>query len=485
MNENMFYRANPLIFKIAEQLRNHPTYAEDLLWNYLRQSPKGVKFRRQHPASIYVLDFYAHKIKLAIEIDGSIHSNEEVKKNDLIRQTHLENLNIRFLRFTNEQVEKQMESVIITIENKIDELLPGATSSTGGNFSPLGVGGSPKDLGYYFPAEFAPHVATWLSWPHKEASWPGKIHTIFPFYCRFIKYLAQSEKVNINLNDEAMKKFAIACLQNEGVDLSQVNFFFHPTNDAWCRDHGPAFLINPKAENKKVIVDWDYNAWGGKYLPCDLDDVVPTKIAQHYNIPVYHPGIVMEGGSVEFNGAGTVMTSTACLLNPNRNPHLNQQQIEEFLLNYYGQEQVLWIDEGIEGDDTDGHIDDTVRFVNEDTVITVVEENKNDVNHALLETNLRQLKSMRLLNGKQLNIVELPMPDYAEYDGQRLPCSYANFYICNKYVIVPIFNSSKDDKALQIIAGCFPGRETIGIDSTEIIWGLGSFHCLSQQEPAV
>jgi agmatine deiminase len=193
----------------------------------------------------------------------------------------------------------------------------------------------------------------------------------------------------------------------------------------------------------------------------------------------------MEGGSVEFNGAGTVMTSTACLLNPNRNPHLNQQQIEEFLLNYYGQEQVLWIDEGIEGDDTDGHIDDTVRFVNEDTVITVVEENKNDVNHALLETNLRQLKSMRLLNGKQLNIVELPMPDYAEYDGQRLPCSYANFYICNKYVIVPIFNSSKDDKALQIIAGCFPGRETIGIDSTEIIWGLGSFHCLSQQEPAV
>jgi agmatine deiminase len=193
----------------------------------------------------------------------------------------------------------------------------------------------------------------------------------------------------------------------------------------------------------------------------------------------------MEGGSVEFNGAGTVMTSTACLLNPNRNPHLNQQQIEEFLLNYYGQEQVLWIDEGIEGDDTDGHIDDTVRFVNEDTVITVVEENKNDVNHALLETNLKQLKAMRLLNGKQLNIVELPMPDYAEYDGQRLPCSYANFYICNKYVIVPIFNSSKDDKALQIIAGCFPDRETIGIDSTEIIWGLGSFHCLSQQEPAV
>jgi agmatine deiminase len=344
---------------------------------------------------------------------------------------------------------------------------------------------TPKQLGYYFPAEFAPHVATWLSWPHKEASWPGKIHTIFPFYSRFIKYLSQSEKVRINVNDEAMKAFAIECLQKEGVDLSQVEFFFHPTNDAWCRDHGPAFLINPKADIKKVIVDWNYNAWGGKYLPCDLDDVIPTKIAQHYDIPVYNPGIIMEGGSVDFNGKGTVITSALCLLNQNRNPQLNQKQIEEYLCNFYGQEQVLWVDEGIVGDDTDGHIDDTVRFVNEDTVITVVEENKNDENHALLEQNLKQLKAMRLPNGKQLNIVELPMPDHLEYEGQRLPCSYANFYICNKYVIVPVFNCKKDDKALQIIAECFPGRETIGIDSTEIIWGLGSFHCLSQQEPAV
>jgi agmatine deiminase len=192
----------------------------------------------------------------------------------------------------------------------------------------------------------------------------------------------------------------------------------------------------------------------------------------------------MEGGSVDFNGKGTVITSTLCLLNQNRNPHLNQKQIEEFLCTFYGQEQVLWVDEGIVGDDTDGHIDDTVRFVNEDTVITVVEENKNDENHELLQKNLKQLRAMRLLNGKQLNLVELPMPDYLEYEGQRLPCSYANFYICNKYVIVPIFNCANDDKALQIISQCFPGRETIGIDSTEIIWGLGSFHCLSQQEPA-
>ena len=178
--------------------------------------------------------------------------------------------------------------------------------------------------------------------------------------------------------------------------MQQVEFFFHPTNDAWCRDHGPAFLINPE-KKEKAIVDWDYNAWGNKYPPYDLDDVIPTLIGKHFNLHVFHPGIVMEGGSVEFNGKGTLLTSTACLLNPNRNPHLNQQQIENYLCEYYGVEQILWVDEGIVGDDTDGHIDDTVRFVNEDTVLTVVEENKADENYELLQHNLKQLKTMRLL----------------------------------------------------------------------------------------
>lgn len=344
---------------------------------------------------------------------------------------------------------------------------------------------TPKESGYYFPAEFAKHEATWLSWPHKEASWPGKIDSIYPNYSLFVKYLAQSEKVRINVADSVMQAAATTHLQNAGVDLSQVQFFLHPTNDAWCRDHGPAFLVNPEAGVKKVIVDWGYNAWGGKYPPYDLDDVIPSLIGKHFNIPVYHPGIVMEGGSVEFNGKGTLLTSTACLLNENRNPHLNQQQIEEYLFNYYGVEQVLWVEEGIIGDDTDGHIDDTVRFVNEDTVITVIEENTSDENYALLQSNLKQLHQMRLLNGKQLNIVELPMPDAVIYEDQRLPASYANFYISNQHVIVPIFNCAKDDKALQIIAGCFTGREVVGINSTDIIWGLGSFHCLSQQEPLV
>ena len=343
---------------------------------------------------------------------------------------------------------------------------------------------TPKELGYYFPAEFAPHTATWLSWPHKEASWPGKIHTIYPAYSLFVKELTKGEQVCINVKDDAMKQFAQQHLQQAGVDLNKVTFFFHPTNDAWCRDHGPAFLINPKAAEKKVIVDWNYNAWGNKYPPYDLDDVIPTLIGQHYNISVYHPGIVMEGGSVDFNGEGTLITSTACLLNPNRNPQLNQAQIEDYLRNYYGVEQILWVDEGIAGDDTDGHIDDTVRFVNGDTVITVVEENKNDGNYALLQHNLKQLQQMRLQNGKQMNIVELLMPDELVYEDQRLPCSYANFYIADKSVIVPTFRNKKDDKALQVIQQCFPEREVVGIDSTDIIWGLGSFHCLSQQEPA-
>jgi agmatine deiminase len=344
---------------------------------------------------------------------------------------------------------------------------------------------TPRQAGYYFPAEFAAHTATWLSWPHKEASWPGKIHTIYPFYSRMVRELTGGEEVRINVKDVAMQASAVGHLELAGVDMSKVRFFFHPTNDAWCRDHGPAFLINPAAAEKKVIVDWNYNAWGNKYPPFDLDDVIPSLIGKDLGIPVYHPGIVMEGGSVDFNGAGTLITSTCCLLNPNRNPQLNRDQIEGYLRDYYGVEQILWVSEGIIGDDTDGHIDDTVRFVNEDTVVTVIEEDHHDENYQLLQDNLAELSRMRLLNGKQLNIVELPMPSAVVYEDQRLPASYANFYIANESVIVPTYRCDRDGRALEILQGCFPGRQVVGIDSTDIIWGLGSFHCLSQQEPAV
>lgn len=338
--------------------------------------------------------------------------------------------------------------------------------------------------GFHFPAEWAKHTATWLSWPHKEESWPGKIATIYRPYCEFIKAVSEGELVRINVVDEQMAAFAKTQLQLAGVDSKRIEFFGFPTNDAWCRDHGPAFLINSDTK-QKVIVDWGYNAWGDKYPPYDLDDVIPTKIANHFSLPVYHPGIVMEGGSVDFNGKGTVLTTTACLLNQNRNPHLNQGQIEAYLQNYYGVEQVLWLGDGIIGDDTDGHIDDITRFTNEDTIVTVIEENKNDENYHILQENLETLKTMRLLNGKQLNIVELPMPDPVYYDGQRLPASYANFYISNAAVVVPTYRCKNDGRALDILTQCFPDRKVIGIDSTDIIWGLGSFHCLSQQEPSI
>lgn len=344
---------------------------------------------------------------------------------------------------------------------------------------------TPKELGYNFPAEFSKHTATWLSWPHKEASWPGKIASIYPVYAEFVKRVAEGELVHINVADERMKLFATEHLQKVNADLNNIRFFYHPTNDAWCRDHGPAFLINPNAKQKKVIVDWGYNAWGEKYPPYDLDDIIPTLIAKQYNIPVFHPGIVMEGGSVEFNGRGTLLTTTSCLLNKNRNPHLGRVQIEAYLYNYYGVHHILWLGEGIVGDDTDGHIDDLTRFVNEDTVVTVVETDKNDDNFGPLQENLELLKKMRLENGKQMNILELPMPGPLVYEGMRLPTSYANFYISNKYVVVPTFRDRNDDKACEILQQCFKDRSVIGLDSTDIIWGLGSFHCLSQQEPEV
>ena len=353
---------------------------------------------------------------------------------------------------------------------------------------------TPKELGFYFPAEFATQRALWLSWPHKEASWPGKLEAVYNPYCEFILQVADHQKVCINVANQAMKEFALMQLKsctyalkvaNLQELLAQVTFYFHPTNDAWCRDHGPAFLLNHHSK-EKAIVDWSYNAWGDKYPPYDLDDVIPTLIGKEFGLKVFHPNIVMEGGSVEFNGKGTLLTSKACLLNENRNPHMSQAQIEKYLVDYYGVEHILWVNDGIIGDDTDGHIDDITRFVNHDTVVTVIEENKKDENYSILQENLHLLKKMRLETGKQLNIIELPMPKPVIYEDQILPASYANFYISNEKVIVPIFRDNTNDvKALDVLQECFKSRKVIGIDSTDIIWGLGSFHCLSQQEPEV
>jgi agmatine deiminase len=344
---------------------------------------------------------------------------------------------------------------------------------------------TPKESGYRFPAEWERHKATWLSYPHSDSySWPGTLERIFPYYNAFIKELSKGEQVCINVRDENLKGKVILDLTATGIDPSRITLLIHPTNDAWCRDHGPAFLVNPTANDPKVIVSWKYNAWGEKY-DHDLDEQIPRLIGDYLKIPVFYPGIVMEGGAVEFNGKGTLLTTTQCLLHENRNPGLLQHEIEETLRNFYGVEQVLWLDEGIEGDDTNGHIDDITRFFKEDGVITMVEPNRSDPNHSNLQENLKKLKSFRLLSGKQLDIAEVPMPVPVIYEGQRLPASYANFYISNDAVIIPNFRCKQDDMAMRILEDCFPDRRIIGIDSVEIIWGLGSFHCLSQQEPEI
>jgi agmatine deiminase len=232
-----------------------------------------------------------------------------------------------------------------------------------------------------------------------------------------------------------------------------------------------------------MMVDWEYNAWGGKYPPFNDDNKIAIEIARSLGLPMARPNIIMEGGSVEFNGAGSVLTSRSCLLNPNRNPHLNQNQIEGFLMNFYGVDQVLWVSDGIVGDDTDGHIDDTVRFVNSDTVIAMVEPKKSDPNYGVLAKNLMELSHMRLISGKQLNIVEIPMPDPVIIDDFRAPGSYANFYISNAGVLVPTFDCPQDEIALDTLAQLFTDRPVIGLSAKKIIWGQGSFHCLTQQEP--
>jgi agmatine deiminase len=342
---------------------------------------------------------------------------------------------------------------------------------------------TPKSNQYFFPAEWHPHVSTWITFPHNDHSWQkDKLSNMYPEYFALIKAISLGEMVNINVDNENLKSFILSQLPIYGIDENKINFHLHPTNDAWCRDHGPAFLIK-NGSSERLMVDWGYNAWGGKYPPYDDDNRLPRAISEELNLPILSPGIIMEGGSVEFNGAGTVLTSRSCLLNKNRNPHLTQEQIETYLCDFYGVSQVLWVSDGIVGDDTDGHIDDTVRFVNQDTVITMVEPKEDDENHAVLAQNLRELKQMKLLSGKPLNIIEIPMPDPVVIDEFRAPGSYANFYICNAAVIVPIFHCPQDEFALQTLSQLFVDRPVIGLSAREIIWGQGSFHCLTQQEP--
>ncbi|GIW45667.1 MAG: agmatine deiminase [Candidatus Binatia bacterium] len=332
------------------------------------------------------------------------------------------------------------------------------------------------------PAEWEPHEATWLAWPHKEESWPGLFEAIPPVWAEIVRALVPGEEVRILVADSAMEEQARRTLVEGNVPLQRVRFFHIPTNDAWIRDHGPTFVVH-RREKRTAIVDWDYNAWGGKYPPWDLDDAVPGRIAEALHLPLARPGMVLEGGSIDVNGCGSLLTTEACLLNPNRNPELTRDEIERRLRDFLGVRHILWLGDGIVGDDTDGHVDDLARFVSPHQVVAVWTEDRSAPDYPALADNMQRLQRMRDQDGRPLHVIPLPLPDPVFFEGQQLPASYANFYIANAAVLVPTFGVPQDRYALATLQELFPDRRVIGIGCRELIWGLGAIHCVTQQQP--
>ena len=347
------------------------------------------------------------------------------------------------------------------------------------------AGGTPRVLGFRMPAEWEPHAATWLSWPRRDGiSFPDAYESVQPAFAKMVQALTESEKVCINVRDTVHENEVRATLRESRVSADGVEFFHIPTNEPWCRDHGPMFLVRDP-EPKSAVVDWDYNAWGWKYPPFDLDDEVPTRIGGKLGLQVFAPGMVLEGGSIDVNGSGTLLTTKSCLLNPNRNPDLTQPEIEQRLRDFIGVKHILWLGDGIVGDDTDGHIDDLTRFIDRTTVVTAIEEDPEDENYAPLQENLAMLREMSVEDGMPLGVFTLPMPHAIVRQGQRLPASYANFYVANKVVLLPVFADVHDQWAIAVLQKAFPDRRIVPIDCRELIWGLGAFHCLTQQQPLI
>jgi agmatine deiminase len=342
---------------------------------------------------------------------------------------------------------------------------------------------TPAKEGYSMPAEWEPHEATWISWPHPDgASFPSAYERVVPVFREMVKALVPSEIVRINVRDAAQEAEVRARLND--CPLDRVEFFHVPTNEPWCRDHGPIFLKR-KEDPRILAVSFGFNAWGYKLSPFEDDEAAATLMAEKIGVPVFDFGdFVLEGGSIEVNGQGTLLTTESCLLNPNRNPDLSREQIEANLRDALGVSQILWLGDGIEGDDTDGHVDDITRFVSPTTVVTVVEEDEDDLNYEPLELNLQRLRTMRLSNGSPLRVLKLPMPSRIVREGQRLPASYANFYVANTVVLLPSYHDTNDAWAASVLKEALPDRRVVPIDCRELVWGLGAFHCLTQQQPA-
>jgi len=341
---------------------------------------------------------------------------------------------------------------------------------------------TPASLGFRMPAEWEPHSGTWLTWPHNLETWPGQdIQQVVTEFRTIIQQLAIDEPVHILINDEKVERSVETTLREKGVNMVNIVLHSIPTNDSWIRDYGPNFIVQ---DNGKVAVnDWDFDSWGRKYK-WELDDLAGTLIAEESKLYHFKPKIVLEGGAIDVNGLGTCMTTESCILNPNRNGSISRREMEKFFRDYLGVSKILWLNGAVEGDDTDGHIDNLARFVNPSTIVCAVEEDEFDSNYSLLKNNYDRLKNTTDQNDHPLEIVSIPMPGYVGSRKDRLPASYANFYIANKSVLVPVYNHPNDKRALAILEPLFPDRKIIPIPCKTLIWGLGGVHCLTQQQPA-
>jgi agmatine deiminase len=341
---------------------------------------------------------------------------------------------------------------------------------------------TPTALGFRMPAEWEPHAATWLAWPHERRDWPGKLTTIPWVYAEVVRHLVGGERVRILVRDARTERAAQRVLRRAGVDPTRVDFYRVPTDRSWTRDFCPLFV---RRDGEVALTNWKFNGWA-KYPNWRRDDAVPDRLARLLGRRQWKLDVVLEGGSIDVNGCGTLLTTEECLLSPiqARNPRLSRAELEDVLGRHLGVRKVLWLGRGIAGDDTHGHVDDLARFVDPRTVVVVAEDDPSDANYEPLRENRDRLAEMTDQDGTPLRIVTLPMPAPLFFDGQRLPASYANFYVGNDVVLVPTFNDARDRDALATLAGLFPSRRVVGIHAVDLVWGLGTLHCMTQQEPA-
>ncbi|HNP59935.1 MAG TPA: agmatine deiminase family protein [Nitrospirales bacterium] len=505
-------RISPRWRSFAAHLRGNQSDAEQRLWEEIRDGRiKGWKFRRQHPIGRSIVDFCCLERMLIIELDDGEPQEQETADEESTK--YLTALGFRVLRFLNDDVLAKPENVVEEIVRVMGnfENLPSPPTSvifsepspdrkmepedshthTFSNQAKVPHTGRRSALGFRMPAEWEPHEATWLGWPHNTKDWPGKMGAISWVYGEMVRKLSLGEDVRILVNDKDHELKARRVLDKVGVDMTRIQFFRIPTNRGWARDFGPIFVKRDQPGEQVAITRFRFTAWA-KYPDWQLDDRIPVRLGPKLKIPVVpvernRKGVVLEGGAIDVNGQGTLLTTEECLLDERvqvRNPGYSRQDYEEMFGTHLGISQVLWLGQGIAGDDTHGHVDDVCRFVDPYTVVLCQESNPTDENYRPLAENAERLEGMRVEDGRKLLVVPLPMPEPLYFEGRRLPASYANFYIGNAVVLVPTFNDPQDRVALGIVADLFPDRTVVGIHAVDLVWGFGTIHCLTQQQPA-